>query len=66
MGFTLPWSNWMKSELKTFCENNMTSLSKRDFVNEKAVLNLWQQFLRDDKKVSWFVEFGIWLYWKIG
>jgi asparagine synthase (glutamine-hydrolysing) len=53
MGFTLPWSNWMKSELKTFCENNMTSLSKRDFVNEKAVLNLWQQFLRDDKKVSW-------------
>jgi len=53
MGFTLPWSSWMKSELKTFCETNMTSLSKRDFVNEKAVLNLWQQFLRDDKKVSW-------------
>lgn len=53
MGFTLPWTKWMKTELATFCEKNMKSLSKRDFVNETAILNLWQQFLIDDKRVSW-------------
>ena len=53
MGFTLPWKQWMKNELKAFCGENMVSLSKRDFVNEKEILNLWQQFLKDDARVSW-------------
>ncbi len=53
MGFTLPWKNWMKNELKSFCEENIKSLSKRDFVNEQAILNLWQQFLKEDPRVSW-------------
>lgn len=53
MGFTLPWKHWLKNELKSFCEENVKSLSKRDFVNEKAVLNLWQQFLKEDVRVSW-------------
>ena len=53
MGFTLPWKNWMKNELKSFCEENIKSLSKRDFVNEQAILNIWQQFLKDDARVSW-------------
>lgn len=53
MGFTLPWKNWMKNELKSFCEENIKSLSKRDFVNEQAILNLWQQFMKDDLRVSW-------------
>ncbi|HWY10410.1 MAG TPA: asparagine synthase (glutamine-hydrolyzing) [Bacteroidia bacterium] len=53
MGFTLPWKDWMKNELKSFCEQNINSLSKRDFVNAEAILNLWQQFLKDDARVSW-------------
>lgn len=53
MGFTLPWAQWVKNELRSFCETNMQALSKRDFVNEKAVLDLWQQFLSDNKKVTW-------------
>ncbi len=53
MGFTLPWKNWMKDELKLFCEENIKSLSKRDFVNERSVLDLWQQFLKDDARVTW-------------
>lgn len=66
MGFTLPWAHWMKHELKSFCEGSITSLSTRDFVNERAILNLWQQFLRGDKKVSWsriwhLVVLEVWL-----
>ncbi len=53
MGFTLPWKDWMKNELRAFCERNINSLAKRDFVNDEAVLNLWQQFLKDDARVSW-------------
>ena len=53
MGFTLPWKHWLKNELKSFCEENIKSLSKREFVNEKAVLNLWQQFLNDNPRVTW-------------
>lgn len=53
MGFTLPWKNWLKNELKSFCERNINSLSKRDFVNEEAILDLWQRFLKDDERVSW-------------
>lgn len=53
MGFTLPWKHWLKNELRSFCEININSLSKRDFVNEKAILALWEQFLKDDPRVSW-------------
>lgn len=53
MGFTLPWKHWMKNEMRSFCEDNIKSLSRRDFVNEKAVLGLWEQFLKDDPRVTW-------------
>lgn len=66
MGFTLPWKHWMKNELKSFCEQNIMSLSKRDFVNENGLTQLWDQFLKDDKKVTWsriwhLVVFENWL-----
>ncbi len=44
MGFTLPWKDWLKNELKTFCEKNITEFSKRNFVNETAIMDLWQRF----------------------
>jgi len=53
MGFTFPWKNWMKNELKTFCEQRMTALSKRNLFNEKGVMKLWTDFLKDDPKVTW-------------
>lgn len=53
MGFTLPWEQWMKNELKSFCEKNIISLAKRDFVNEKELKELWNQFLKGNKKVTW-------------
>ena len=66
MGFTLPWSDWMKNELRTFCEEKLNALSKRDFVNEKEVQSFWHQFLQNNKKVTWsriwhLVVFENWL-----
>lgn len=53
MGFTLPWKQWMKRELRPFCEERMTSLSKRNFFNEQEVIKLWTRFLSDDARISW-------------
>jgi asparagine synthase (glutamine-hydrolysing) len=53
MGFTLPWKNWMKDELKQFCEQRMISLSRRKMFNERGIIKLWNDFLSDDARVTW-------------
>ena len=53
MGFTLPWKDWLKNDLKDFCEDNIVQFSKRPFVNREAVLLIWNRFLNNDPKISW-------------
>jgi len=53
MGFTFPWQQWLKNDLKKFCEERMYSLAKRTIFNEKEVMGLWKRFLNDDKRVTW-------------
>ena len=53
MGFTLPWKDWLKNELRDFCEENIVQFSKRSFVNREAVLLIWNRFLNNDPKITW-------------
>lgn len=53
MGFSLPWKEWLKQDMKSFCEKHIHEFSKRSFVNPEAVLNLWQRFLNGDSKITW-------------
>lgn len=53
MGFTLPWKDWLKNELRDFCEDNIIQFSKRGFVNREAVLLIWNRFLKNDPKITW-------------
>jgi asparagine synthase (glutamine-hydrolysing) len=53
MGFTLPWEQWMKDELKSFCEERLTKLGQRAEFDEAGVHQLWQRFLAGDKRVTW-------------
>lgn len=53
MGFTFPWKNWMKNELKDFCEQKMIALSKRKLFKEQGVMKLWKEFLNDNPKYTW-------------
>jgi asparagine synthase (glutamine-hydrolysing) len=53
MGFTLPWKQWMKNELKTMCEEHIYSLAKRNYFNSEAIISLWNKFLNDDAKTTW-------------
>ncbi|GJL78210.1 MAG: asparagine synthetase B [Nitrospinaceae bacterium] len=53
MGFTLPFENWMRNDLKTEVEsvllNPVPTLS--DFISETAVAGVWRGFLNG--QVSW-------------
>ena len=53
MGFTFPWNQWMKKELKSFCEEKIIALSERKQFNKQGVLQLWQMFLADNPRISW-------------
>lgn len=53
MGFTLPWKDWLRNELKEFCEENIVQLSKLNFLNKEAVLLIWDRFLKNDPKITW-------------
>jgi asparagine synthase (glutamine-hydrolysing) len=53
MGFTFPWKNWMKNELKTFCEERLNKLGKRNSFDGNGVQQLWNSFLKDDPRVTW-------------
>lgn len=53
MGFTLPWTHWMKNELKEFCESNLKELSERGFFKEEGISRLWKRFLSNDQRASW-------------
>lgn len=53
MGFTLPWSLWMKNELKEFCETRLQELGARPQFDTRELFSLWEQFLNDDKRISW-------------
>ena len=66
MGFTLPFAQWMQTELRDFCATRILHLANYPFFQEQALRQLWQQFLANDGRVSWsrvwmLVVLGQWL-----
>jgi asparagine synthase (glutamine-hydrolysing) len=66
MGFTLPWQDWLKQDLKSFCEENIEGLEEKNIFIRGSLRLLWQRFLLNDKLVSWsrvwhFVVLNNWL-----
>jgi len=53
MGFVLPWKLWLKNELRSFCEKNITEFCEYDFCNKTEIENLWQRFLNNDETITW-------------
>ncbi|MEO8583055.1 MAG: asparagine synthase (glutamine-hydrolyzing) [Flavitalea sp.] len=58
-GFLFPWNKWMKEDLVGFCDKYIRDISKREFINEKALLSYWGKFLKSDPSVRWM---EIWLF----
>ncbi len=53
MGFTLPWEQWLKTDLRSFCEERLLRLAARTEFDQAGVRQLWQRFLAGDKRVTW-------------
>ena len=52
-GFVFPWNNWLRNELKSYCEVRIHNLSQRDFIQQKAVLTYWDDFLHHRNAVGY-------------
>ena len=53
MGFTLPWEEWMRRELKDLCEQRLEGLAQRDLFRPDGIHRLWDRFLNGDPRVNW-------------
>ena len=53
MGFVFPWEQWLKKELKSFCEEKIESLTKRELFKGKYIKDIWKRFLAGDKEIIW-------------
>jgi asparagine synthase (glutamine-hydrolysing) len=53
MGFVFPWEIWLKNELRTFCEDKIQQLIRREIINGKYLAASWERFLKGDKNVRW-------------
>jgi asparagine synthase (glutamine-hydrolysing) len=58
-GFLFPWNVWLKKELRSFCEEQITRMAGRDFIHGGELTALWKRFLAGDPHVRWS---EIWLF----
>lgn len=59
MGFVLPYEQWMKHELRAFCVQNLKALERHPDIKMKKVMELWQQFEKNSRSVSWSRLWGL-------
>jgi asparagine synthase (glutamine-hydrolysing) len=54
-GFVLPFTEWMRGDLREVCEHHLGpgGLAGRDGFESQAVRALWQDFLVDSPRTSW-------------
>jgi asparagine synthase (glutamine-hydrolysing) len=54
-GFTLPFANWMRSDLRGFCETRLSPerLGGRGIFRPEQLSAVWNDFLDDRPQTSW-------------
>jgi asparagine synthase (glutamine-hydrolysing) len=50
-GFTLPWEQWMRHELKDFCQTRITAFAQR--IDAPQLNTEWEQFLMGRGQWTW-------------
>jgi asparagine synthase (glutamine-hydrolysing) len=53
MGFVLPWKDWLKNELRGFCESHISNIEKREIYEKGSVSKLWNSFMNNDPLATW-------------
>jgi asparagine synthase (glutamine-hydrolysing) len=65
-GFVFPWNQWIRTDLRTFCDQNISRMAQRDFVHGDKLKFTWKSFLSGDKNIRWvevwsFVVLNYWM-----
>ncbi|MCA0396385.1 MAG: asparagine synthase (glutamine-hydrolyzing) [Bacteroidetes bacterium] len=58
-GFLFPWKDWLRKDLRAFCQRRIESMAARSFIDGAALLSLWADYLRGDQQVKWV---DVWLF----
>ena len=53
MGFSFPWAQWMRTDLRSFCTERIEHLSRRGLFDKTALLAYYEHFLANDPAISW-------------
>lgn len=53
MGFVFPWEQWMRNELKEFCDARITSLCDRGIFDSTDLRSRWRSFQNGSGGVKW-------------
>lgn len=53
MGFTFPWEDWMRKDLKPFCTEMINGLGERDAFHSDRLRERFGEFLSGKPGVSW-------------
>jgi asparagine synthase (glutamine-hydrolysing) len=65
LGFPVPLGHWLTRELSGYAERILVSAQTEEWLNKRAVLNLFQRFEAGDPEVTWrqiwaLVVFSLW------
>jgi asparagine synthase (glutamine-hydrolysing) len=65
-GFVFPWHQWIKKDLRSFCEMHINQIAQRDFIHGDRLKFTWKLFLSGDKSIRWqemwlFVVLDYWM-----
>jgi asparagine synthase (glutamine-hydrolysing) len=52
-GFVLPWAQWMRNELRGFCEGKLERLGERGILDPAQLNAQWTTFLQEKSGVRW-------------
>ncbi len=53
MGFSFPWEQWMRHELRTFCSDRLHNLGQRGLIDSSILSQSHSQFLQGHPDVTW-------------
>jgi asparagine synthase (glutamine-hydrolysing) len=53
MGFVLPYDNWLRRELRTFCSGKIKNLADREGFNGAYLMDFWENFLSGKGRIRW-------------
>lgn len=59
MGFTLPWKNWLHTELRSWCTARLASIADRPEFDGDAVRKIERAFFRNPESNEWMPVFQL-------